>query len=156
MGVSPHSHGTLSVDPAWFDPPRSSAALWEGRLQVHPDTKPHDPIFQKWGGQVHLRPRLHMCSVGIYNAQFELASNHHPHRPHHQFSITHILHRGRKHLGYTHPQGHTKGQSTIPGEFVLMQCVSAQGSRPTQHMRMHVPTQSQPGQVFREDRRPTL
>ncbi|KAF8440336.1 Ca-transporting ATPase [Boletus edulis BED1] len=53
-GWAPHSHGTLS-DPARYDPSRSSAALWEGRLQVHPDTKPDDPIFQKWGGQGRLR-----------------------------------------------------------------------------------------------------
>ncbi|KAG6380529.1 hypothetical protein JVT61DRAFT_8695 [Boletus reticuloceps] len=37
------------------DPSRSSAGLWEGRFQVHPDTKPDDLIFQKWGGQAHLR-----------------------------------------------------------------------------------------------------
>ncbi|KAF8552699.1 calcium-translocating P-type ATPase [Imleria badia] len=48
-GWAPHSHGTLS------DPARSLAVLWEGRFQVHPDTKPDDPIFQKWGGQACLQ-----------------------------------------------------------------------------------------------------
>ena len=53
-GWAPHSHGTLS-DPARYDPSGSSAALWEGRFQIHPDTKADDPIFQKWGGQARLR-----------------------------------------------------------------------------------------------------
>ncbi|KIJ66705.1 hypothetical protein HYDPIDRAFT_26133 [Hydnomerulius pinastri MD-312] len=49
-GWAPQAHGTLS-DPARYDPSRSSAALWEGRFQIHPDTKPDDPIFHKWGGR---------------------------------------------------------------------------------------------------------
>ncbi|KAG6369845.1 Ca-transporting ATPase [Boletus reticuloceps] len=48
-GWAPHSHGTL------LDPARSSAVLWEGRFQVHPDTQLDDLIFQKWGGQAYLR-----------------------------------------------------------------------------------------------------
>ncbi|KII89872.1 hypothetical protein PLICRDRAFT_40040 [Plicaturopsis crispa FD-325 SS-3] len=46
-GWSP-DHGQLS-DPAHSDPSKSSAALWEGRLQVHPDTKQDDPIYRQWG-----------------------------------------------------------------------------------------------------------
>ncbi|KIK99153.1 hypothetical protein PAXRUDRAFT_132713 [Paxillus rubicundulus Ve08.2h10] len=49
-GWAPQSHGSLS-DPARYDPSKSSAALWEGRFQIHPDTKPDDPILQKWGGR---------------------------------------------------------------------------------------------------------
>ncbi|KAG2157932.1 Ca-transporting ATPase [Suillus bovinus] len=48
-GWAPQSRGTLS-DPARYDPSKSSAALWEGRLQIHPDTKPDDALFRtKWG-----------------------------------------------------------------------------------------------------------
>ncbi|KAG2361782.1 hypothetical protein BDR07DRAFT_1485475 [Suillus spraguei] len=48
-GWAPQSRGTLS-DPARFDPSKSSAALWEGRLQIHPDTRPDDALYRtKWG-----------------------------------------------------------------------------------------------------------
>ena len=43
--------GSLS-DPAGTDPSRSSAALWEGKLQLHPDTPHDDPAYKKWGGQL--------------------------------------------------------------------------------------------------------
>ncbi|KAK7690441.1 hypothetical protein QCA50_005539 [Cerrena zonata] len=46
-GWAPQSPNGLS-DPAHFDPSKSSAALWEGKVQIHPDTKPDDPIFKKW------------------------------------------------------------------------------------------------------------
>jgi len=36
-------------DPAQNDPSRSSAALWEGKIQLHPDTRPDDPAYQRWG-----------------------------------------------------------------------------------------------------------
>ncbi|OAX36045.1 calcium-translocating P-type ATPase, partial [Rhizopogon vinicolor AM-OR11-026] len=49
-GWAPQSRGTLS-DPARYDPSKSSAALWEGKLQIHPDTKPDDAVYRtKWGG----------------------------------------------------------------------------------------------------------
>ncbi|KAG2341321.1 calcium-translocating P-type ATPase [Suillus weaverae] len=49
-GWAPQSRGTLS-DPARYDPSKSSAALWEGRLQIHPDTKPDDALYRtEWGG----------------------------------------------------------------------------------------------------------
>ncbi|KAJ1307270.1 hypothetical protein OPQ81_001382 [Rhizoctonia solani] len=35
-------------DPAGSDPSKSSAALWRGQIQIHPDTKPDD-IVHKWG-----------------------------------------------------------------------------------------------------------
>ncbi|KXN81316.1 Calcium-transporting ATPase 2 [Leucoagaricus sp. SymC.cos] len=41
--------GSLS-DPAHADPSRSSAALWEGKLQLHPDTPKDDPAFVRFGG----------------------------------------------------------------------------------------------------------
>ncbi|EMD33945.1 hypothetical protein CERSUDRAFT_117474 [Gelatoporia subvermispora B] len=47
-GWAPQSPNGLS-DPARFDPSKSSAALWEGKIQVHPDTKPDDPVMQRWG-----------------------------------------------------------------------------------------------------------
>jgi len=40
--------GSLS-DPAHADPSISSAALWEGKIQFHPDTKPDDPAYRRWG-----------------------------------------------------------------------------------------------------------
>ncbi|KAI0046577.1 calcium-translocating P-type ATPase [Auriscalpium vulgare] len=40
--------GSLS-DPAGFDPSRSSAALWENRFEVHPDTPDNDPVFRILG-----------------------------------------------------------------------------------------------------------
>lgn len=40
--------GSLS-DPAHNDPSRSSAALWEGKIQLHPDTARDDPAFIRWG-----------------------------------------------------------------------------------------------------------
>ncbi|KAI6165548.1 Ca-transporting ATPase [Pisolithus thermaeus] len=49
-GWAPQARGSLS-DPARYDPSRSSAALWEGKFQIHPDTKADDPIFQNWGGR---------------------------------------------------------------------------------------------------------
>lgn len=39
-------------DPANGDPSKSSAALWEGKLQLHPDTQQDHPAFEKWGAQV--------------------------------------------------------------------------------------------------------
>ncbi|KIJ51508.1 hypothetical protein M422DRAFT_157926 [Sphaerobolus stellatus SS14] len=40
--------GSLS-DPSNADPSRSSAALMEGKIQIHPDTSPDDEIYKKWG-----------------------------------------------------------------------------------------------------------
>ncbi|KAH9905078.1 calcium-translocating P-type ATPase [Fomitopsis serialis] len=50
IGRAPLSPNGLA-DPAQFDPSKSSAALWEGRIQVHPDTKPDDPTRQRWGNE---------------------------------------------------------------------------------------------------------
>jgi len=54
MGTIAASHawtqpGSLS-DPTHSDPSRSSAALWEGKLQLHPGTDPQDPLYQRFGG----------------------------------------------------------------------------------------------------------
>ena len=48
-GWAPQTGPGLS-DPGNFDPSKSSAALWEGRIQIHPDTKPDDPIYRMYGG----------------------------------------------------------------------------------------------------------
>ena len=37
--------GSLS-DPASTDPSKSSAALWEGDIQVHPDTRKDDETYR--------------------------------------------------------------------------------------------------------------
>ncbi|KAJ7494644.1 Ca-transporting ATPase [Mycena galericulata] len=55
MGTIAASHawtqpGSLS-DPTHSDPSRSSSALWEGKLQLHPGTSPHDPLYQRFGGK---------------------------------------------------------------------------------------------------------
>ncbi|KAJ7608118.1 hypothetical protein DFH06DRAFT_1379188 [Mycena polygramma] len=53
--------GTIAASHAWTapgslfdsthsDPSRSSAALWEGKLQLHPGTSPEDPLYQRFGG----------------------------------------------------------------------------------------------------------
>ncbi|KAL5485658.1 PMC1_3 [Sanghuangporus weigelae] len=47
-GWKPDKEGSLS-DPAGSDPSRSSAALWEGKVQLHPDTSKDDPAYKKWG-----------------------------------------------------------------------------------------------------------
>ncbi|KAH9945065.1 calcium-translocating P-type ATPase [Epithele typhae] len=47
-GWAPQSPSGLS-HPASFDPSRSSAALWEGKIQIHPDTKADDPVMHRWG-----------------------------------------------------------------------------------------------------------
>jgi len=31
------------------DPSQSPTALWEGKLQLQPDTPPDDPASQRWG-----------------------------------------------------------------------------------------------------------
>jgi P-type Ca2+ transporter type 2C len=49
---------SLLHDPANGDPSRSSAALWEGKLQLHPDTKSDHPAYAKWGAQVERRPSM--------------------------------------------------------------------------------------------------
>ncbi|KAF7312342.1 Calcium-transporting ATPase [Mycena indigotica] len=54
MGTIAASHAwtqpqSLS-DPTQDDPSRSSAALWEGKLQLHPGTSHDDPLFQRFGG----------------------------------------------------------------------------------------------------------
>ncbi|THH15336.1 hypothetical protein EW146_g5119 [Bondarzewia mesenterica] len=45
---APESRGSLS-DPAGFDPSKSSAALWENKYEIHPDTDPNDPVFKILG-----------------------------------------------------------------------------------------------------------
>ncbi|KAF7374979.1 Calcium-transporting ATPase [Mycena sanguinolenta] len=55
MGTIAASHawtqpGSLS-DPTHNDPSRSSAALWDGKLQLHPDTDPGDPLYQRFGAE---------------------------------------------------------------------------------------------------------
>ncbi|KIM26857.1 hypothetical protein M408DRAFT_25117 [Serendipita vermifera MAFF 305830] len=45
-------------DPGNTDPSRSSTALWEGKLQLHPDTKRDHPAYTKWGAQVDQRPSM--------------------------------------------------------------------------------------------------
>jgi Ca2+-transporting ATPase len=45
--------GSLS-DPAHADPSKSSAALWEGKLQIHPDTSPDDPVYRQFAGKENM------------------------------------------------------------------------------------------------------
>lgn len=39
--------GSIS-DPAETDPSKSSAALWDGKIQIHPDTPSDDPVFKQF------------------------------------------------------------------------------------------------------------
>ena len=41
-------------DPTESDPSRSSAALWEGKLQLHPDTSPDDPVYRRFAGDQNI------------------------------------------------------------------------------------------------------
>ncbi|THV03183.1 Ca-transporting ATPase [Dendrothele bispora CBS 962.96] len=43
-------HGSLS-DPTSNDPSKSSTALWEGKLQLHPDTSADDIAYKRFGGE---------------------------------------------------------------------------------------------------------
>ncbi|KAH7915645.1 Ca-transporting ATPase [Hygrophoropsis aurantiaca] len=56
-GWAPHARGSLS-DPARYDPSKSSAALWDGKFQIHPDTKPDDPLYRLklWGDKKPTSP----------------------------------------------------------------------------------------------------
>ncbi|KAF8954025.1 hypothetical protein BDZ97DRAFT_1766909, partial [Flammula alnicola] len=45
--------GSLS-DPAHADPSRSSAALWEGKLQIHPETSADDPVYKQFAGRENI------------------------------------------------------------------------------------------------------
>ena len=45
--------GSLS-DPAHADPSKSSYALWEGKLQIHPETPHDDPVYQKFAGKQNI------------------------------------------------------------------------------------------------------
>lgn len=45
--------GSLS-DPAHADPSRSSAALWEGKLQIHPETSKDDPVYRQFAGKENI------------------------------------------------------------------------------------------------------
>ncbi|OCH84089.1 calcium ATPase [Obba rivulosa] len=47
-GWAPQTPSDLCY-PAPFDPSQSSAALWEGKVQVHPDTRSDDPILEQLG-----------------------------------------------------------------------------------------------------------
>jgi len=50
--------GDALHDPGNSDPSQSSADLWAGKLQLHPDTDHSDPAFKKWGRPIqNLPPR---------------------------------------------------------------------------------------------------
>jgi P-type Ca2+ transporter type 2C len=41
-------------DPTRSDPSKSSVALWEGKLQLHPDTSPDDPVYRRFAGDQNI------------------------------------------------------------------------------------------------------
>jgi Ca2+-transporting ATPase len=41
-------------DPANSDPSKSSAALWEGKLQMHPETSKDDPVYKQFAGKENI------------------------------------------------------------------------------------------------------
>ena len=55
IGTANWTQGSLE-DPASADPSRSSAALWEGKVQLHPETDPEDPAYKKWGFSLSTTP----------------------------------------------------------------------------------------------------
>lgn len=46
--VNPNGAG-LSDPAGQEDPSRSSAALFAGKVQLHPQTDPNDPLYQRFG-----------------------------------------------------------------------------------------------------------
>jgi len=48
--------GDALHDPGNCDPSQSSADLWAGKLQLHPNTDHSDPAFKKWGRQIQNLP----------------------------------------------------------------------------------------------------
>ena len=50
-GWAPKQSAALH-DPGNSDPSKSSADLWAGKLQLHPNTSHEDPAYQKWGRQL--------------------------------------------------------------------------------------------------------
>ena len=54
--ASQYFPGTLS-DPGNADPSKSSAALWEGKVQLHPQTPKDDPIYKKFGAKQDDQPQ---------------------------------------------------------------------------------------------------
>ncbi|CAK5269233.1 unnamed protein product [Mycena citricolor] len=66
MGTIAASHawtqpGSLS-DPTQSDPSTSSAALWEGKLQLHPATEKDDPAYRRFGGSQSLAGKPDLSS----------------------------------------------------------------------------------------------
>ena len=60
MVPSPDTSHTAAPDRPWrargshshrpgFDPPMSSATLWENVFEVHPNTPPDDPVYESLG-----------------------------------------------------------------------------------------------------------
>lgn len=62
VGARWAANPSLLHDPGNTDPSKSSAALWEGKLQLHPDTKPDHPAYTKWGAQVDRRPSMNAAN----------------------------------------------------------------------------------------------
>jgi Ca2+-transporting ATPase len=48
-GAPAPPEGASLGDPARGDPSRSTAALWAQKIEVHPDTRPDDYAFRRWG-----------------------------------------------------------------------------------------------------------
>ncbi|KAJ7773119.1 hypothetical protein B0H16DRAFT_1304903 [Mycena metata] len=83
MGTIAASHawtqpGSLS-DPTNSDPSRLSAALWEGKLQLHPDTAKEDLLYQRFGGDPSdsLLAMSHLVSHSNSPSQFQPVGNAH-------------------------------------------------------------------------------
>ena len=50
--------GSALHDPGNSDPSKSSADLWAGKLQLHPNTNHNDVAYKKWGRQIeNVRPQ---------------------------------------------------------------------------------------------------
>ncbi|KAF6742415.1 Ca-transporting ATPase [Ephemerocybe angulata] len=57
MKITPTMVGL--TDPAHHDPSKSSYVLWEGKLQIHPETPHDDPVYKKYSGKTsstHIGP----------------------------------------------------------------------------------------------------
>jgi len=60
------TQGASLSDPAYNDPPQLSAALWEGKIQLHPCAGTEDPDYQRRGQATRGVGSLNASSVNAF------------------------------------------------------------------------------------------
>ncbi|KAK8858928.1 calcium-translocating P-type ATPase, PMCA-type [Kwoniella newhampshirensis] len=59
-----HSNALGLSNPAGHDPSRSTAELFQGKVQLHPQTDPHDPLYAKFGIQPPTQAEMEAVAIG--------------------------------------------------------------------------------------------